>query len=264
MSSEPVRADPWRVLERYTAARIGLGRAGGSVPTAPLLEFQLAHARARDAVHRELDAAALERDLRSRGWEALRLRSAATDRRAFVQRPDLGRILSDESKALLEARTPPAEPFDCAFVIADGLSALAVERHAAKLLEHLVPALERGGWRIAPLVIVERGRVASADEVGALLPARLAAILIGERPGLSAADSLGVYVTWEPLPGRSNAERNCISNIRPEGLAYAPAAHKLGYLMSAARRRKLSGVALKDDAPPLEAIAPLSIPKGPA
>jgi ethanolamine ammonia-lyase small subunit len=264
MSREPVRADPWRALERYTAARIGLGRAGGSVPTAPLLEFQLAHARARDAVHRELATATLEHDLRNRGWEVIRLRSAAPDRRAFVQRPDLGRILSDESKAQLEARTPPAEPFDCAFVIADGLSALAVERHAARLLGELLPALERGGWRIAPLVIVERGRVAIGDEIGTLLPARLAAILIGERPGLSAADSLGVYLTWEPLPGRTNAERNCISNIRPEGLDYAPAAHKLGYLMSAARRRQLSGVALKDDAPALDAAALLSIPKGPA
>ena len=255
-AAAPGRADPWRGLTRFTAARIGLGRAGGSIPTAPLLGFQLAHARARDAVHRDLDAAALERALRSRGWEVLRLRSAATDRQAFVQRPDLGRILSEESKALLEARTPPAKPFDAAFAIADGLSALAVERHAAALLDQVVPELDRAGWRIAPVAIVEQGRVAVGDEIGALLPARLTAILIGERPGLSAADSLGVYLTWDPAPGRTNAERNCISNIRPEGLGYAAAAHKLRYLMSEARRRRLSGVALKDDAPALEAHGP--------
>jgi ethanolamine ammonia-lyase small subunit len=245
------RPDPWRDLTRLTAARIGLGRAGGSIPTGPLLEFQLAHARARDAVHHELDAAALERSLRERGWDVLRLHSAAMDRRAFVQRPDLGRILSDPSRALLEGRAPPEQAFDAAFVIADGLSALAVERHAVTLLDHVIPALDRSGWRIAPVAIVEQGRVAIGDEIGAALPAQLTAMLIGERPGLSAADSLGVYLTWDPVPGRANAERNCISNIRPEGLGYALAAQKLGYLMSEARRRRLSGVALKEGAPAL-------------
>jgi len=254
----PGHADPWRDLTRLTAARIALGRAGGSIPTRPLLEFQLAHARARDAVHRDLDAAALERTLRERGWEVLRLRSAAPDRDAFVRRPDLGRILSRESKALLEARTPPAQVFDAAFVIADGLSALAVERHAVALLDHIVPTLDGAGWRIAPIAIVEQGRVAIADEIGALLPAQLTAMLIGERPGLSAADSLGVYLTWDPVPGRANADRNCISNIRPEGLGYAHAAHKLRYLLFEARRRRLSGVALKDEAPALEVTPPLT------
>ena len=247
------RHDPWRDLTRFTAARIALGRAGGSVPTGPLLEFQLAHARARDAVQRDLDVASLEADLRAAGHDVLRLESAAFDRKAYLQRPDLGRILSAGSKALLEGRAAPLQAVDAAFVIADGLSALAVERHAVRLLEQVMPALDRERWRIAPVSLVTQGRVAIADEIGALLPARLTAILIGERPGLSAADSLGVYLTWDPVPGRSNAERNCISNIRPEGLGYAQAAHTLVYLMSEARRRRLSGIALKNDAPALAA-----------
>jgi ethanolamine ammonia-lyase small subunit len=251
------RVDPWHFLTRFTAARVGLGRAGGSIPTRPLLEFQLAHARARDAVHQRLDVTALERRLREQTRDVLRLRSAAPDRHTFVQRPDLGRILSDDAKALLEARPQPGEPYDAAFVVADGLSALAVEEHAAPLLECITPKL--ADWRLAPISIVVEGRVAIGDEIGALLPARLTVMLIGERPGLSSPDSLGVYLTWDPAPGRSNAERNCISNIRPEGLGYALAAHKLHYLMTEARRRKLSGVALKDEAPELP--APVDAPE---
>jgi ethanolamine ammonia-lyase small subunit len=249
----PGRHDPWRELTRFTAARIGLGRAGGSIPTGPLLEFQLAHARARDAVQRDLDPVPLVAALRQAGREVLPLQSAAASRNEYLQRPDLGRILSAASKALLEARIAPPQAFDAAFVIADGLSALAVEHHAAALLDHVMPALERAGWRIAPVAIVAHGRVAIGDEIGALLPARLTAMLIGERPGLSAADSLGVYLTWDPVPGRTNAERNCISNIRPEGLGYAQAAHTLHYLMSEARRRRVSGIALKEQAPALGA-----------
>ena len=250
----PARAapDPWRALERFTAARIALGRAGGSVPTRPQLEFQLAHARARDAVRGALDAAALERRLAAHGWETLRLASAACDRATYIQRPDLGRILSDESKALLERGARPANTYDAALVIADGLSALAIERHAVALLDELRARLDPALWRLAPVCIVEQGRVAIADEIGALLPARLVAILIGERPGLSSPDSLGVYLTWDPSPGRTDAARNCLSNIRPDGLSYAVAAHKLAYLMSEARRRGLSGVELKEDAPALE------------
>ncbi len=258
MARPPIRsdaalagADPWSALRSFTAARIGLGRAGGSIPTAPLLEFQLAHARARDAVWRQLDAAALARQLAERGWEVLPLHGAAPDRRTYIQRPDLGRILSAESRARLAARSPPPAPYDAAFVIADGLSALAVERHAAPLLDLLAPRLAAAGWRLAPASVVEQGRVAIGDEIGAALPARLVAMLIGERPGLSSPDSLGVYLTWHPLPGRSNAERNCISNVRPEGLSYALAAHKLLYLMIEAERRRLTGVELKEVAPQL-------------
>jgi ethanolamine ammonia-lyase small subunit len=245
------RPDPWRVLTRFTTARIGLGRAGGSIPTEPLLDFQLAHARARDAVQRDLDADALQRALTAGGFEVLRLHSAAPDRRTFIQRPDLGRILSPEAKALLEGNEHAGDPFDAVFVVADGLSALAAERHAPALLEHIAPKLADACWRLAPVCLVRQGRVAVGDEIGALLPAAMTVMLIGERPGLSSHDSLGIYLTWGPVPGRSNAERNCISNVRPAGLSYALAAHKLFYLMTQARRRKLSGVELKEDAPAL-------------
>jgi ethanolamine ammonia-lyase small subunit len=248
----PGDPDPWNFLSRLTAARIGLGRAGGSVPTAPLLRFQLAHARARDAVHHELDAPALEARLRAAGWDTLLVQSAAADRRTFIARPDLGRILGEASRQALADRPPPPEPWDCALVVADGLSALAIERHATGLLECLVPRLRQDGWTLAPIAVVRQGRVAIGDEIGARLPARMTVLLIGERPGLSSPDSLGVYLTFDPRPGRSNAERNCISNIRPpEGLSYPLAAHRLHHLMTESRRRKLSGVDLKEDAPAL-------------
>ena len=243
------RPDPWSVLTRYTAARIGLGRAGGSIPTKPLLEFQLAHARARDAVQRDLDADVVQRALTERGFEVLRLQTEAPDRRTFIQRPDLGRILGPEAKALLERKASAAAPVDVVFVVADGLSAQAAERHAPALLEHIASKLTDARWRLAPVCVVSQGRVAVGDEIGALLPAAMTVILIGERPGLSSPDSLGIYLTWDPVPGRSNAERNCISNVRPEGLSYAAAAHKLFYLMTEARRRKLSGLDLKEEAP---------------
>ena len=249
MASAPMRPDPWQSLATLTAARIGLGRAGGSVPTQPLLQFQLAHARARDAVLQDLDVDALDAQLTGAGFETLRLASAAKDRATFIARPDLGRILDDASRQQLEAHAQTA-PFDCAVVIADGLSARAVMAHAVPLLTELCAHLAPSEWRLAPVATVRQGRVAIGDEVGALLPARMTVLLIGERPGLSSPDSLGVYLTHDPLPGRSNAERNCLSNIRPpEGLSYALAAHKLAYLMHEARRRQLSGVELKEDAP---------------
>jgi ethanolamine ammonia-lyase small subunit len=246
-----IPADPWKLLAKFTNARIALGRAGSSIPTSALLEFQLAHARARDAVHRHLSLDTLRDALSACGLETLSLASAANDRRTFIQRPDLGRILDNSSKLLLETRPAEREPFDAVFIVSDGLSALAVERHAAPLLGHIGAMLKDAGWRLAPLVLVSQGRVAVGDEIGVLLSARIAVVLIGERPGLSAADSLGVYLTYDPMPGRTNAQRNCISNIRPEGLGYAAAAHKLFFLLSEARRRKLSGVDLKEDAPAL-------------
>jgi ethanolamine ammonia-lyase small subunit len=246
-----VPADLWNFLGKFTSARIALGRAGSSIPTRGLLEFQLAHARARDAVHRALALDTLRGTLAVNGRETLELMSAAKDRRTFIQRPDLGRILDDPSKRLLETRPVAGEPFDVVFIVADGLSALAVEHHAAPLLENIVARLKDADWRLAPLVLVSQGRVAVGDEIGALLSARIAVMLIGERPGLTAADSLGVYLTYDPMPGRTNAQRNCISNIRPEGLSYTAAAHKLYSLLCEARRRKLSGVDLKEDAPAL-------------
>jgi len=245
-----VESDPWRSLASFTAARIGLGRAGGSLPTQPLLEFQLAHARARDAVQRDLDDAALAGELAVAGFETLRLHSAARDRPMFTARPDLGRMLDPASREVLEGRWSPDVPADVVFVVADGLSALAVEKHAVALLTEVRERLARAEWRIAPVYVVRQGRVAVGDEIGALLQARMTVLLVGERPGLSSPDSLGVYLTWNPVPGRTNAERNCLSNIRPpEGLSYALAAHKLVYLMTEARRRRLSGVGLKEDAP---------------
>jgi ethanolamine ammonia-lyase small subunit len=173
------------------------------------------------------------------------LRSAAPDRATYLQRPDLGRRLVDEARARLAGLT--AGKVDAALVVADGLSARAAQRHAVPVLEALVPRLRDAGWRLAPVVVAEQARVALGDEVGAALDAALVVVLLGERPGLTAPDSLGAYLTWAPRPGRTDAERNCVSNIRPEGLVPALAADKLCYLMLEAARRRLSGVALKDD-----------------
>jgi len=229
-------------LRDFTPARVGLGRAGHSVPTRELLDFQLAHARARDAVHLALDVRSLVLELRQKGIEPVMATSAAAGRGVYLRRPDLGRRLSTESREKLSGLRGE---YDVAFVIADGLSALAVHRHAVALLETVLAQLD---WCVAPVVIVEHGRVAIGDEIGELLGAKLVVVLIGERPGLSSPDSLGVYLTWEPKPGRTDAERNCISNIRAEGLSYAAAAHKLLFLMNESRRRKLSGVQLKEEA----------------
>ena len=225
-------------LKQFTPARVALGRSGHSVPTAELLRFQLDHARARDAVYEALDAGSL--NLARFGLPQLLLHSAAPDRPAYLRRPDLGRRLSAASRAQVTHGE-----YDAALVIADGLSAPAVHRHAAPLVEALLPLL--AGWRLAPLTVVLQGRVAVGDEIGALLGARQVAVLIGERPGLSSPDSLGVYLTWEPRPGRTDAERNCISNVRTEGISYSLAARKLHFLMQEARVRKLTGVELKED-----------------
>jgi ethanolamine ammonia-lyase small subunit len=230
-------------LRALTPARVGLGRTGVSLATRDLLDFQRCHALARDAVHARLEAAELARTLGAIvGGSVFRLRSAAADRATYLQRPDLGRRLDDSSRKLLAERARPGTA-ELALVIADGLSALAVERHAVPLLEELLPRLH--GWKLAPLCVVEQARVAIGDEIGEALGAQVAVVLIGERPGLSSPDSLGVYITWQPKPGRTDAERNCISNIRAEGLSYAQAATQLEVILSEARRRQLTGVALK-------------------
>jgi ethanolamine ammonia-lyase small subunit len=255
MSDSPVQANPWAALRRFTDARIALGRAGVSLPTQPQLAFQLAHAQARDAVHLALDVPTLQAALCGLGHETLSLHSAAPDRDTYLQRPDLGRRLSAASREALLARrdgiasgsaTEP-RPFDIAFVIADGLSALAIGSHALPFLSRILPRLADEGWHIAPLSLVEQGRVAVADEVGELLGAKLVVILIGERPGLSSPDSMGLYLTWMPAVGLTDAARNCISNVRPAGLPYDEAVHKLHWLLTEARQRSLSGVALKDE-----------------
>jgi ethanolamine ammonia-lyase small subunit len=224
--------NPWTGLRELTAARIALGRCGHSLPTRELLAFQLAHARARDAVHHPLDLSSLA--IRP----AIALRTAAPDRATYLRRPDLGRRLAAES-----AQRLTGGDWDAALVVADGLSATAVHRHAGILIGALLPLLE--GWSVAPVCIVEQGRVAAGDEIGERLKARLAVVLIGERPGLSAPDSLGCYLTWTPRAGRTDAERNCVSNIRDGGLEPALAAHRIAQLMCAAREQKLTGVTLK-------------------
>jgi ethanolamine ammonia-lyase small subunit len=246
-------SDPWSKLRQITGARIALGRAGGSLPTAPMLDFQLAHARARDAVHLEFHAAEVERQLAERGHRVLRVHSAAANRASYLQRPDLGRRLDESSQTTLRAFTRAGGEGGCdaAFVIADGLSALAVHSHAVAVLELVWQTLARQGWRLAPVVVAEQSRVALGDEIGHLLGAAQVAILIGERPGLSSADSLGIYLTYAPRVGRTDGERNCISNIRADGLTYESAACKLVNLMTQARRLRLTGVTLKDDSEPM-------------
>ncbi|HEY8027582.1 MAG TPA: ethanolamine ammonia-lyase subunit EutC [Burkholderiaceae bacterium] len=238
----------WDTLRKLTTARIGLGRSGVSLPTRAHLEFQFAHARARDAVHLPFDRAALAAQLNEQGLPSLYLSSAAGERQRYLQRPDLGRKLHPDSIRSLQAHraTHPA-PVDLAVVVADGLSALAVQRHALPFLQQLHTHLTLVGWTLAPVCLVEQGRVALGDEIGVLLGARMLVMLIGERPGLSSPDSMGLYFTYAPAPGLSDVNRNCISNVRVEGLSYAIAAHRLMYLMHEARRRRLSGVALKDD-----------------
>ncbi len=281
MSKQRIAArdgDVWARLRRFTPARIGLGRVGDSLPTQALLDFELAHARARDAVHAGFDAEGVARELREAGFgEVAVVSSQARERMEYLLRPDLGRKLDAESRERLKGRREGREslqpmsaqqqgrhgaPEVCcklAVVIADGLSAAAPMRHAVPLLGEL-----RDSWNPtsgqnrarygAPgfaehvtVVVANRARVALGDEIGELLGAEAVVVLIGERPGLSSPDSLGIYLTWAPRVGRTDAERNCISNVRPEGLGYAEAARRLAYLVSEARKLGLSGVALKDD-----------------
>ncbi|UVK98179.1 ethanolamine ammonia-lyase subunit EutC [Pseudomonas sp. B21-048] len=241
--------NPLLELRRLTPARIALGRTGTSMPTSAQLDFQYAHAQARDAVHLPFDHKGLSSQLAERGRESLLLHSAATDRNSYLQRPDLGRKLSDQSAQTLRdyALSHPGE-IDLAVVVADGLSALAVHRHTVPFLARLEEQTAPEGWSLSPVILVEQGRVAVADEIGELLGAKMVVILIGERPGLSSPDSLGLYFTYNPKIGLTDAHRNCISNVRLEGLSYGMAAHRLLYLMREACRRQLSGVSLKDEA----------------
>lgn len=259
-SKTPVVSNPWSQLRRFTPARIALGRTGTSLPTMPHLEFQLAHARARKAVHHELDAAMLKDALGQRGHEVVIVESAAGSRSEYLQRPDKGRSLADTSRRLLQAHPRPSDPYDAVFVVGDGLSALAIEENAAGFIETMLPVLKDAGWRVAPLVVAKQARVAIGDEVGELLGAGLCVVLIGERPGLSSPDSMGIYMTLNPRKGLTDEARNCISNVRKAGLSYAGAAHKLLFLMTEARRRKLSGVLLKDEAETLAAAGDRAAP----
>lgn len=237
--------DPWATLRTTTPARIGLGRTGDAPSLDSLLDFQLAHARARDAVHTPLGIAAMANAVKP--YPHLIVASQAASRDIYLRRPDLGRKLDTESATTLTGS------YDAVFVIADGLSPIAVQRHAPPLFKACLARLS--GWSIAPVVIATQARVALGDDIGDRLNATLCVMLIGERPGLSVADSLGVYLTYQPRPGRLDSERNCVSNIHPAGLSYEAAADMLTWLMAEARHRKLTGVDLKADRPgvPIEA-----------
>lgn len=251
-----VVANPWAALRRFTDARIALGRSGVSLPTQAHLQFQQAHAQARDAVHQALDVQQLAQQL-SDAWlpgapPPLCLHSAAANRAQYLQRPDWGRLLDADSRSRVQVlreadHSGLPRPFDLVLVVADGLSALAVQQNAPPLVAALRRALAVTHWRMAPLCIVEQGRVAVGDAVGEALGARAVVVFIGERPGLSSPDSMGLYLTWMPRVGLSDAARNCISNVRPAGLSCEAAAAKLAYLLEQARSRQLSGVDLKDD-----------------
>ncbi|MFC3695277.1 ethanolamine ammonia-lyase subunit EutC [Chenggangzhangella methanolivorans] len=251
--TDPRPQDPWKALRAATAARVGLGRSGDAMPLSAVLEFQQAHAMARDAVHAPLDIDALEAALKP--LECLRVTSEAAGRAEYLRRPDLGRKLDRESASALDAAETGA---DVAFVIADGLSATAVQMHAANLVHACMERIS--GLKVAPVVLASQARVALGDDVGERLGAKLVAVLIGERPGLSVAESLGVYLTFGPKRGRRDHERNCISNVHGKGgLTYAQAADKLAWLATSALRLGLTGVKLKDDvdalaAPPKEAL----------
>lgn len=269
MSTDIITPDPWGELRVHTPARVALGRSGVSLPTPELLRFGYAHALARDAVHLPLDVPALCEQLQAAGWPVLTVHSAAPDRATYLLRPDLGRRLSEASITALQSQADEAASCDIQLVVADGLSSLAISRHALPLIEQ-IRAQAPAGWRFGPTVVAQQARVALGDPVGELMRARLVVVLIGERPGLSSPDSLGLYLTWAPRSGCHDAQRNCISNVRPEGLGYAQAARKLLWLCGEAQRLQLTGVQLKDrsDVPTLSdapgSFAPLELSAGSA
>jgi ethanolamine ammonia-lyase small subunit len=246
MSDKPVPARPTVDLRSFTPARVALGRSGASLPTKPLLDFTLAHARARDAVHAVFDAPHLVAAVSTLGLAVTEVRSRAADRGDYLRRPDLGRQLDAASAAVLaDGGTAPCQ---LAIVIGDGLSAAAVQAHAVGLLQSLLPLLSEDEAVVIGHVVVASGaRVALGDEIGAILGASMVLMLIGERPGLSAPDSLGAYLTFAPKPGLTDAARNCVSNIHKAGLSYDEAALKIVWLVREGLARRVTGVALKDE-----------------
>ncbi|GAB4022453.1 ethanolamine ammonia-lyase subunit EutC [Spirosoma koreense] len=239
------KPDEWEPLKAYTSARIALGRTGVSVPTGESLRFKLAHAHAKDAVYSMLDLTELQAGLVDTGLPVYNIRSQASNRDTYLQRPDLGRLLSPESKEQLGKLND--SPADISLIIADGLSGKAIMQNAIPVVSLLVKQVRQAGYSLAPILLVEQGRVAIMDAIGGLIRPRLAIILIGERPGLSSFDSMGAYVTYAPQPGLTDERRNCISNIREQGLSPVMAVHKLMYLIDTAFRLQITGVALKDN-----------------
>ncbi|WP_047307550.1 ethanolamine ammonia-lyase subunit EutC [Rhodopseudomonas palustris] len=231
-------------LRSLTPARVALGRAGASLPTEALLDFTLAHARARDAVHAAFDAGAVVSELQALGLPALQVASRAGDRREYLARPDLGRQLDPASRAVLDGAAKAA---DVALVIGDGLSPVAVAAQAVAVVRHLLPRLAAARVGIGAAVVATGARVALGDEIGAALGARLVVVLIGERPGLSAPASLGAYLTFGPRPGLTDADRNCVSNVHAAGISPDEAAHKIAWLVREGLARQATGIALKDE-----------------
>jgi ethanolamine ammonia-lyase small subunit len=242
-----VQEDPWSSLKAFTTARIALGRTGTAIPLKEVLAFRLAHAHARDAVYSHLNTSLLLEELHALLLPVLQLHSGAADRHEYLQRPDKGRRLDQYSIAMLRAQPEILLQKDVAIIIADGLSATAMNIHTAPFLNHLLPLLKTSGISIAPVCLAEQARVAIGDEIGAILQTRATLVLIGERPGLSAADSMGAYITFNPRVGNTDESRNCVSNIREDGLQYTPAAGKICYLLQEVLRLQLSGVELKDN-----------------
>lgn len=238
--------DVWAALRRFTTARIALGRAGGSSRTQTLLEFRLAHAQARDAVGKDFDADSVEQQLQGAGIQTARLSTEAPSRGLFLRRPDLGRRLSDASRQWLIENRPIWGNRHLAVMVSSGLSSLAAETQAAPTLAGLLPLLKEAGWTIFPVFIVPFARVKLQDEIGALLGARHALALLGERPGLGSPDSLGAYFTYQPGPERTDADRNCVSNIRAQGLPPQQAGTKLARLLVQSQEQSCSGIQLKE------------------
>ncbi len=239
-----IKTDQWSSLKAFTNARIALGRTGTAVPLNESLLFKLAHAQARDAVYSTLHTEALQEGLQTLQLSSYILHTQARERMIYLQRPDFGRMLDDASAHVLEQ---DAGGYDLVIIIADGLSATAVNEHAVPLLQLLCPLLQKENISLSPVILLAQGRVAAGDEVGALLRARISLMLIGERPGLTSPDSMGAYLTYAPQKGFTDERRNCISNIRPEGLPYGSACEKIFYLIKESLRLKLSGIGLKDN-----------------
>lgn len=243
-----LKQNAWEQLKQFTDARIALGRVGGSLPTKPSLEFQLSHAQAKDAVLKVLDVQALEEQLAKLNTDILHISSCAEDKDTYLKRPDLGRVLSDSSRTLLQQyQLQHQTEYDVVIVAGDGLSARAIEDNAAHFIAELHQSCINEAWSVAPLVIATGSRVALGDEVAQILNAKMLVMLIGERPGLSSPDSMGIYYTWNAYRGCHDAMRNCISNVRPAGLSEQIAIQRLMALMRKSRQLQLSGVKLKDE-----------------
>ena len=236
-------SDPWYKLKQYTNARIAMGRSGGSIPTNEVLKFRMAHSIAKDAINSVIDIPLLSNNLEQIGLSSISVHSKVTDRTDYLLNPDKGKVLNNNS--IIQLQKIAVKPVDLCIVIADGLSANAINFHSTNVIALLLPLLN--GWRLSPIILAQQSRVALADPIGEILKARITLILIGERPGLSSPNSMGAYLTYQPLTGTTDEKRNCISNIQPEGLPYEAAALKLSYLLHQMKTKQISGVELKDD-----------------